>query len=60
MFKLHVGDYVVNAAFGRAHITRRISVKPGQADGVVEDFVLNAGGLRVKAQWAAPMRRRTP
>ena len=40
----------MNAAFGRAHITRRISVKPGQTDGVVEDFVLNAGGLRVKAQ----------
>jgi hypothetical protein len=49
-FKLRTGDYVVNAAFGRAHITRRISVKPGQTDGVVEDFVLNAGGLRVKAQ----------
>jgi hypothetical protein len=49
-FKLHTGDYLVNAAFGRAHITRRISVKPGQTDGVVEDFVLNAGGLRVKAQ----------
>jgi hypothetical protein len=49
-FKLHAGDYVVNAAFGRAHITRRISVKPDQPDGTVEDFVLNAGGLRVKAQ----------
>lgn len=49
-FKLRTGDYLVNAAFGRAHITRRISVKPGQTDGVVEDFVLNAGGLRVKAQ----------
>jgi hypothetical protein len=48
-FKLKTGDYVVNAAFGRAHITRRISVKPGQADGVAEDFVLNAGGLRLKA-----------
>jgi len=48
-FRLRTGDYIVNAAFGRAHITRRISVKPGQANGVVEDFVLNAGGLRVKA-----------
>lgn len=48
-FKLPTGDYIVNAAFGRAHITRRISVKPEQADGVAEDFVLNAGGLRVKA-----------
>lgn len=48
-FRLRTGDYIVNAAFGRAHITRRVSVKPGQTDGVVEDFVLNAGGLRVKA-----------
>jgi hypothetical protein len=45
-FKLKTGDYIVNAAFGRAHITRRISVK---ADGATEEFVLNAGGLRVKA-----------
>ena len=49
-FKLKVGDYIVNAAFGRAHSTRRISVKPGgPADGTMEEFVLNAGGLRVKA-----------
>ncbi|MDQ8697286.1 hypothetical protein [Hyphomicrobium sp. LHD-15] len=45
-FKLKTGDYIVNAAFGRAHITRRISVK---ADGAKEEFVLNAGGLRIKA-----------
>lgn len=47
-FKLKPGDYVVNAAFGRAHITRRISVKPG-TDPAVEEFVLNAGGLRLRA-----------
>jgi hypothetical protein len=47
--KLKPGDYIVNAAFGRAHITRRISVKPGGADPAVEQFVLNAGGLRLKA-----------
>ncbi len=49
VFKLKVGDYVVNAALGRAHITRRISVKGGGAEPAVEEFVLNAGGLRVKA-----------
>jgi hypothetical protein len=49
MFKLKAGDYVVNAAFGRAHITRRISVKADAAEEVVEEFVLNAGGLRLKA-----------
>ncbi len=47
-FKLKTGDYVVNAALGRAHITRRISVKPG-AEAAPEQFVLNAGGLRIKA-----------
>lgn len=47
-FKLKAGDYIVNAALGRAHITRRISVKPG-AEQPVEEFVLNAGGLRLKA-----------
>lgn len=48
-FKLGVGDYVVNAALGRAHISRRITVAGGQAEPPVEEFVLNAGGLRVKA-----------
>jgi hypothetical protein len=47
--RLKVGDYVVNVALGRAHITRRISVKAGGAEPAVEEFVLNAGGLRVKA-----------
>lgn len=48
-FKLKPGDYIVNAALGRAHITRRITVKPDQAAEAVEEFVLNAGGLRIKA-----------
>lgn len=47
--KLKVGDYIVNAALGRAHITRRISVHAGGAEPAVEEFVLNAGGLRLKA-----------
>lgn len=45
--KLAPGDYAINAAFGRANLTRRISVKPGAAS--TEQFVLNAGGLRVNA-----------
>lgn len=50
VFKLKTGDYIVNAALGRAHITRRISVKPGAtAPAPTEEFVLNAGGLRLKA-----------
>jgi hypothetical protein len=47
VLKLDPGDYFVNAAFGRAHLTRRITVKPGEQ--TVEQFVLNAGGLRVTA-----------
>jgi hypothetical protein len=43
--KLQPGDYVVNVAFGRSHLTRRIQVQAGAAKS--ESFVLNAGGLRV-------------
>jgi hypothetical protein len=45
---LKPGEYVVNAAFGRAYLTRKISLKAGA--GAVEQFVLNAGGLRVTAK----------
>jgi hypothetical protein len=44
---LEPGEYIVNAAFGRADITRKIVVTPGAATS--EKFVLNAGGLKVKA-----------
>ena len=44
---LDPGEYIVNAAFGRADITRKIVVTPGAATS--EKFVLNAGGLKVKA-----------
>lgn len=44
---LEPGEYIVNAAFGRADITRKITVTPGSATS--EKFVLNAGGLKVKA-----------
>lgn len=43
---LDPGEYIVNAAFGRADITRKIVVTPGTATS--EKFVLNAGGLKVK------------
>lgn len=48
-FKLKPGDYIVNATLGRAHITRKITVTGAAAEPTVEEFVLNAGGLRVKA-----------
>ncbi len=47
VLRLPAGDYLVNAAFGRAHLTRRVTVKAGVQS--VEPFVLNAGGLRVAA-----------
>ena len=43
--RLEAGDYIVNVAFGRAHLTRKIAIsseRPAQ-----ERFVLNAGGLRL-------------
>jgi len=43
---LKPGNYMVNAAFGRADLTRTITVLPGAP--MNEKFVLNAGGLRVK------------
>ncbi len=43
---LKPGNYIVNAAFGRADLTRAITVAPGPPTD--EKFVLNAGGLRVK------------
>jgi hypothetical protein len=45
--KLPPGNYIVNASFGRAHLTRKVKVEAGAA--VQERFVLNAGGLRVNA-----------
>jgi hypothetical protein len=45
--KLDPGDYVVNVAFGRAHLTRRVTLTMGQS--VTEKFVLNAGGLKLQA-----------
>jgi hypothetical protein len=49
VLKVKAGDYLVNVAFGRAHLTRRITVKPGPGEPSVEQFVINAGGLRISA-----------
>jgi hypothetical protein len=43
--RLDAGDYIVNVAFGRAHLTRRIAVASDRP--MQERFVLNAGGLRL-------------
>lgn len=42
--RLEPADYVINVAYGRAHLTRKITVAAGRP--VQERFVLNAGGLR--------------
>ncbi len=47
MLQLVAGEYLVNAAFGRANVTRRITVMPGAQ--TVEPFMLNVGLLRVTA-----------
>ena len=44
---LKPGSYIVNAAFGRAHLTRKFTVK-STTEEMTERFVINAGGLRVK------------
>jgi hypothetical protein len=43
--QLEPGDYIVNVAFGRANLTRRIAVSGERP--MQERFVLNAGGLRL-------------
>ena len=50
VLRLAPGDYIVNAAFGRAHLTRKVKIDA--AAKMQERFVLNAGGLRVTAQLA--------
>ena len=42
--RLDPADYVINVSYGRAHLTRKITVPAGRA--LQERFVLNAGGLR--------------
>ncbi len=42
---LSAGVYLINSAFGLAHLTRTIRIKAG--DNRQEKFVINAGGLRI-------------
>jgi hypothetical protein len=44
------GEYLVNISYGRANLTKRVSVWPQNP--VKEDFVVNAGGLRLSATLA--------
>jgi hypothetical protein len=50
VLKLDPGEYLVNVAFGRANLTRKVTVSAERA--VQERFVLNAGGLRLISQIA--------
>src|SRR5262245_15371247 len=46
--RLEPGNYIINVAFGRAHLTRRIVIAAEQVGQERQErFVLNAGGLRV-------------
>ncbi len=47
ILRLDVGDYLINVAYGRANLTRKVTVAAGKA--VTEKFVINAGGLKVAA-----------
>lgn len=48
--RLPPGDYLINAAYGRANLTKRVTVWPGKRQEDV--FNLNAGGLRLYATFA--------
>jgi len=47
---LKPGQYLINVAYGRANLTRKIGVWPEKPAN--EDFVVNAGGLRLTATLA--------
>ena len=46
---LPTGDYYVNVAYGRAYLTRKLTIGEGSRQ---EQFVLNAGGLKIGAKLA--------
>jgi hypothetical protein len=48
--ELKPGEYLINIAYGRANLTKKIGVWPQNP--VKEDFVVNAGGLRLNATLA--------
>lgn len=46
-FDMQPGEYLVSAAYGRANLTKKLAVWPGQS--LADTFILNAGGLRLGA-----------
>lgn len=48
--ELKPGEYLINIAYGRANLTKKIGVWPQNP--MKEDFVVNAGGLRINASLA--------
>lgn len=50
VLQLAPGRYIINAAFGRAYLTKVVNISAGDAK--IEQFVINAGGLRVRAKLA--------
>jgi hypothetical protein len=48
--ELKPGEYLINIAYGRANLTKKVGVWPQVAKN--EDFVVNAGGLRLTATLA--------
>lgn len=47
VLRLAPGNYIINVAFGRAHLSRKLTLAGGNS--TQERFVLNAGGLRLAA-----------
>ncbi len=45
--RLEPGTYLVNVAYGRSHFTKRVEILAGTMK--AEEFVINAGGLRLTA-----------
>ena len=50
VLSLTPGDYLINASYGRAHVTKRVTVWPAKR--LDDTFNLNAGGLRLYATLA--------
>jgi hypothetical protein len=50
VLQLNPGEYLINVAYGRANLTKKIGVWPEKP--AREDFVINAGGLRLSATLA--------
>ncbi len=48
--ELKPGEYLINVAYGRANLTKKVGVWPQNP--AREDFIVNAGGLRLTATLA--------